>query len=122
MEELSEGIVHMSDFITLFSRELSPARPREDDGDSVTVTDGEFLHLSDFLQLRTDLHQLQFAVVQPGLEPLVLVQSLRVHLATGRTRGGGDGGDGGKGIGFLKKRNSYFQDCGRLSPTGSTFL
>ena len=39
-----------------------------------------FLYLSDFLQLGTYLDQFMFAVVQPGLEPLILVQSFCIHL------------------------------------------
>ena len=39
-----------------------------------------FLYLGDFLQLGTDLDQFLLAVLQPGLEPLILMQGLCVHL------------------------------------------
>ena len=56
------------------------------------------VYLSDFLQLRADLDQLLFAVVQPGLEPVVLVQSFCIHLKQKKKE------DGGKA---LKRRFCY---------------
>lgn len=39
-----------------------------------------FLYLSDSLQLGADLQQFLFAVLQPGLESLILMQSFCIHL------------------------------------------
>lgn len=44
------------------------------------------LYLSDFLQLGTNLGQFLFAVLQPGFETLILVQSLCVHLKMYKVR------------------------------------
>lgn len=38
------------------------------------------LYLGDSLQLGADLVQFLFAVLQPGLEPLVLMQGFCIHL------------------------------------------
>lgn len=40
------------------------------------------VYLSDFLQLGPYLGQFLFAVLQPGLESLVLIQSFCIHLNT----------------------------------------